>query len=430
MTTMKPTRFWKTTSTAALLAPLALACGCGDDGDDDETAMLKITAEAPPALLAYRNAGETAWTPVEIGGALEWELPVAERYELVSVCERTGPRPRVFVAQRARTVEDGLELTRICQVNEIPFKVSGTVMQPGQMALGNAASGSSQDNWSFSLPARAGVFDLYMFGGDFNVGLERFGARRGVTVTGDLDLGELDLAQEDLVALVPATYQVANALPDEQLSANVSLISGDVRTALMDFTDDLTVNVVPSSALLASEGQFVSVGTLPDFSAEPGSLQLFRSVTVKAATQTLVVLPEQITGLAFQHDGARSLATWSRLPDYDALLLFRDSFPQDKPWVFHRIEMSRAYATATRTSQLELDFSGVPGFLPEWQSAADDLFLNLSVDKGTGLAEGSSAGGSQDLSSAGSALRSRPLDARELRAIASEDPMMPRRYAR
>lgn len=386
---MKTNMTWVGGRRVAAASLLLAALASGGAGCSDDSSSLLVESETTLSLLALRNEGETEWTSVAIDGRKSIELEVADRYELVTVCERAGLRSRVTATHYSRAIDDGDELVGLCRA--APLVVSGTMAQPGEVAIGGAAIASPNAGWSFQLEMKRGTFDLFLFAADDDFELQSFGVRRGVAVNSDLNLGTIDLTQESMQPLVRRTYRVSNALPDESNGAFPWLVSGDVEFPLITAATEWTAALVPATALNADEHQVIQLvaGTL---TFEPGQPTYNRGLMVQPDTTAPIALPARIGLPLFDHQSQerRTTATWSTLPEHDELRFFRDFFPLGQPRLYHEARMTRSYAAATEATQLELDFGAIPGFKPEWQQPANaELTLTLSADTGNSVVEGS-----------------------------------------
>lgn len=380
---MTRAKIFGSASTALLFATLASGAG----GCSDDSSGLRIETESSPLFLSFREAGATEWTSVDVAGKTEFELEVATRYDLVIVCERTGARPAINTTQYSRTRDDADELLGLCP--SFPFTVSGTMVQAGQISLGPSSSSTTRTNWQFALSAKRGTFDLLLLGMTGNFMPTTFGARRDLAVTNDLNLGTIDLDQEDMQPLVQRTYQVTNALAEERARATTWLLHEESAIPFFSILPGATAALAPDTALSASERQLVEVGAAQGISDAP---DVTRGVIVNPETSTPITLPDPLGTPRFEHQGQRSVATWTSLPEYDELRFLRAAAPEGQPRQAYELRMSYAYAEAIAVSQLELDFSTIPGFKPEWNLAANaSVGFNFAAGKGEGVAEGNTS---------------------------------------
>jgi hypothetical protein len=368
------------TLTLAGIAGGAYGCGGGN------SSTLRIETEASPLLLVHRDDGEASWTQVAVAGKTEFELEVDDRHEVVIVCQQTRGLPHVLTTKYARTTEDGDGLTGLC-VNR-PFVVSGTLVQPGQVSFAGAVSATSGMSRTFEFASKRGTFDLLMLGGD-DFTAETFGARRGIMVDGDLNLGTIDLAQENLQPTVSKAFEISNLRAEEDPSMAPRLVNGEIEYLFFGTSGDTMARLPPASALSASERLMVRLSA--SISAPAQDLpSTARSITVSAEQAGAVALPEPLVAPAFEHQAPRSVATWSALPEYDELRFMRSTTAADQIRKAHELRMTHNYAVETDTAQLELDFREIPGFLPEWElvTGARPAFF-LAANKGPQLQEGS-----------------------------------------
>ncbi|HMG54763.1 MAG TPA: hypothetical protein VK601_14800, partial [Kofleriaceae bacterium] len=101
----------------------------------------------------------------------------------------------------------------------------------------------------------------------------------------------------------------------------------------------------------------------------------------------------------FETTEDRLTATWSSLPDYDGLDLWRVSFSSDfSRFVSHAVFLSRSFVEATGATSSMLDFTDVPGFRPEWQhDPALEQVVGLDASRGAGDDGSEASSLSQDI---------------------------------
>lgn len=345
----------------------------GSGGADGGPVLPRITIRTgePPALIAFRDEAATEWkTPAAIGTGM-FEIEVAGPYRVVVVCEGSGRL--TFVAQFLRAPADERVIEHPCgPVRNVPFHVRGQMMQEGEVFLGGFGIGRSPAPWTFDLPAAAGTFDFVEFFGSLTTGFDQIAIRRDMAITGDLDLGTIDVAQEHALALVPTQFTGPDLDPDEMLSSNVFAHLGNTSVSTIAFDQPAVawdVRLLPDAALRPTDTQDVDLAATISTLTEP-MRQRTRSIRrrVRAGGQTSVMLMEPLGSIAFETTADRLVATWASLPSYDELDLSRESFSNDfSRFVVHDLVLSRAFVDTVGATRATLDLTDVPGFRPEWR---------------------------------------------------------------
>ena len=409
-----------------LLASVAAACGDGDgrgtggpDGGTQMVPRVTVVTGVSPALIAYRQEGDSAWKTPASPSTGTFELEVAGPYRVVVVCQASHS---TFVVQYARTLDDERTLEHPCEhTGTFPLHVRGQMLQSGEVFFGGAGRGQSVAPWSFDLPASAGTFDFLAFFGTLGRGFDEIAIRRDVAIAADLDLGTIDVAQEHTQALVPTRYTATNLAADESLSSSVSLQSGNTFV----FTDVFThpepawqVNLVPQAALRATDTQYVQLVASSSSTGDPVQ-QRMRSITRRARDDgsTSVTLMEPVGQTTFVATADRLVATWASLPACDEIDVSRVSFSSDfSQFVSHDLLLSHAFLAGAGTTTT-LDLSDVPGFRPEWRhDPALDQVFGLDAFLGT-FPEDAMAEVRQDLAAPAEAASFAPRRADAQRAM-------------
>jgi hypothetical protein len=366
----------KVVAFAVSFALFGAACSQGspDHGGPDAGAggsRVTIRTGEPPALIAFRDEAATEWkTPAATGTGM-FEIEVAGPYRVVVVCEASSRF--TFVAQYLRTPADERVIEHLCGPEPtFPFHVRGQMLQEGEVFLGSFGVGRSPGPWMFDLRAVAGTFDFVAFFGSLTTGFDQVAIRRDMAVTGDLDLGTIDAAQEHALALVSAQLTAPNLDPDEMLSSHVFAHLGNTSISTMAFDQPATawnVRLLPDAALRPTESQDVDLAATISTLTEPRR-QRIRSIDrrVQAGGQTSFMLMEPLGSIAFETTADRLVATWAALPSYDELDLSRESFSNDfSRFLIHDLVLSRAFVDTVGATRATLDVTDVPGFRPEWR---------------------------------------------------------------
>jgi hypothetical protein len=360
------------------------ALALGAQGCSDDETVVEIATGEPPTLLAFRAQGEAAWRALPVQGQTTFEISVDGPYEVVIVCERTGARALLSAVRYARTPEDDAFIDHGCRNSPRPFTVRGQVVQPGEAAFAESARGTAAANWPFAFGTYPGTFELLLWKGDLNDGLESIAIRRGIAVSGDLDFGTIDLTREAMHPLVPVSFTATNLLPKESKWAYVLLDTGGTSAPpFLPFDAEWNALLAPECALQAADRQVIQLSAI---TGSETSSQYARAVTISARVggATSAVLPEPIGSAAFEKSPGRLAATWATLPAHEELFLHWDSFNDDfdRAWLY-TARISRSYLEATGGTSAALDFRDVPGFALEWQQDPErEQFLTLTAGAG------------------------------------------------
>jgi hypothetical protein len=358
-------------SQAAAVSPALLhllAAGCGAD---PVPATVTIKTGEPPALIAFRDEVSDAWQTLPTDGASTFEVAVAGTYRIVIVCEDVDRNRRTtHVTEYARTPVDAPLITRRC--NSIadppvtaPHVVRGTMAVPGMVVIRGVLKNSIEPSWSFALPASTGSYDLVMLEeiGESQVP-NRIAVRRGLAVEGDLDLGVIDLVQEGVTALIPAPFTATNLRPTESLGSSLSLRIGSTSFGLSPQAWD--AKLVPESLLREGDRQMLSLSAseMPAEGAAQSRDRGLVSRDIRVGDPTSVTLPEPLGSVTMKRTGDRLTASWSAVPAHNRLWLSRFSSESGLA-LSHGVQLSPSFMNAGEQAAT-LDFTGVPGFKPEW----------------------------------------------------------------
>lgn len=319
-----------------------------------------MQTEEPPALLAFREEGSTKWQSVAVAGRSTFTITAAGPYRVVVTCENLGGV--IQVIQYARTLDDEPLIKLVCNTTPGSFTVRGTMMQPGKISLGYDTRSGTDPNWGFELPSSPGSFDLVMLSEDARIAI-----RRDVQITSDQQLGVLDLALEAPQMRVPIAFTATNLLPTESRSSQVILEAGGTLASL-HYGPGWDFDLAPRSVLQPTDHQTVIINASePPSTANPVSRT--RSVVrdFGVGDSTTVTLLEPLDMIAFENSPDRLVATWSALPEYDALILTRSSYASPTRSWSHSITLTRAFVEATGATSATLDLSDIPSFKSQWR---------------------------------------------------------------
>jgi hypothetical protein len=237
------------------------------------------------------------------------------------------------------------------------------MVQPAVVHLGTSSFVTAASNPNFELQAIAGTFDLVMLTSDSKIAI-----RRDLQVSGDLQLGSIDLAQDSPQQRVPTTFTATNLGGADTIYAEASLEAGGT-FARLHFGTGWSLSVVPQSALRPTDRQIISLAASEPVNGA-GTLRRTRFAFLRynLGEPTSITLPEPVGAVAYEATADRLVATWSTLPEYDTLTVQRlSSAPNLSNLRIHALELTRAFVDATDATSAALAVDDLPGFKAEWR---------------------------------------------------------------
>jgi hypothetical protein len=212
-----------------------------------------------------------------------------------------------------------------------------------------------------------------------------------VAITGDTQLGALDMSREIMRPLVTKTFSPRNFEPGEQTYSTTRLYAGNtiavVDASFLEDRPSWEARLAPDGALQAADHQVVSLSARMEVPVGAISQIRYRNVRreVRENVPTQVSLPERVRGASFEVAADRLAATWESLPEHDELVLARDSMSDDGDSVVsHEVAFSASHITAAGATSIALDLTDVPGFRAEWhQPPASRQVLSLIARRGS-----------------------------------------------
>jgi hypothetical protein len=358
----------------SLFGSLLLAC------ESPRGEPITIHTSAPPALVAYREDASNQWRRLDATSATSFALDASGPYHVIIACDdQGGPQRHVNIVELARTPEDG-SFDHPCGGTRT-LAVSVELTQRSTVFLGEAKTTRLSGD-PFQLRAALGTYDLVALQGDFRQGYDQIAIRHAVKVDANLDLGVLD-PTEGAQPTIATEFTAENALPDELLSSNVTLVSGNTVAILP--ARRWTARFAPEALLAPGSHQTVMLSTL---GTQPGGdppHQMRRvSRMWRPGLATAIRLPPLMGPATLMNDGPRLIATWSSLPSYDRLEVEREKIEGDLEagiLVHQALVLSRTFVEQVGITSATLDPSDVPGFLPDWAISAETTvtrFFNVS----------------------------------------------------
>src|SRR5437868_1415869 len=375
----------RSSSVPCLLLLCHALLGCADDAAPDEStvapsvqdaedaidarvkpATIHITSEFPPALVVFREGLRGRWRPARQITATTFEAKVRGPYVVTVVC---AEHP-IFVDfnetltwQVARTLDDSHDLS-FCDVLPTQHAVSGHMVQPGFVHMGDTNDRSTVPDWDFNTPVPTGAFDLIATSAD------AIGVRRGIPVDGDLAVTPaVDLAQEG-TGLVDIAFSAPNATPDETTQVSVGLftqtstfIPARVFLGPLD-----AAKAAPAAALIATDSQSASVR------ATTGTAFRALRQPFHIGDNTAFTLPPPLGPVTWKVVNGEISMHWTTLPPFTAFGEFIGGsalFPLTPP--SYLVDLSPRFLAATRIHDFKID-TDIPGFQSQWLIDFTDFY--------------------------------------------------------
>jgi hypothetical protein len=316
--------------------------------DPRATTTVSLDTVGPPNLVAFR-VGDGAWQTLPPNGNL-YAIEVDEPYVVAVACNDFEDLYDTYLF--ARTPDDDPAVKAPCTGNgpALDAVVQGTLVQRGEVGVGFRSAGVNT----------GGAFDL-----DVSAGAHELVARsatkiliRDIEVTGTTVLpAPIDIDAEG-TELVPG-YTIANAAPDEYQFGAVQLFTEHQTYMILDYGEPEELLLAPDAILGVEDKQRVSMSASRDDFSRSVSIEDTRDAPARALT-----LPEHLSGVTLSELAGTITASWGALPEHDHLSLGIDQ-TKSSQWLYHTLEISRAYAQEMGTS-ITLDLA-IPGFDPAGQ---------------------------------------------------------------
>ncbi len=330
-----------------LTIPLA-AAAC-----DDDPTPITISTVREPMAIAIRDGLDGAWQVPTATATGSYKLDVTGPYMVSVVCS-AGDGFLVRTRQIARTPEDGRELDLECaEIPKITADVKGKVVQPGAITLGGGTAFSDTPDWDLQIGSEAGTFDL------IGVSEDRIMVRRDVAISGTVDLGAIDIDQQGM-ALAPVALTVSNGASGEEIEAQVAISTPTTESALVHLGSPASAKIAPDGILSAEVRQSVTIVGWQ----EDASRMIRRDF--RADNATAFALPEPLAPISFDTAGGKLVATWTRLPEHDKVIVSVAGELADGKAREHELELSQHFIAATGATSATLD-TELPGYLPAWR---------------------------------------------------------------
>jgi hypothetical protein len=354
--------------------------GCIDGGAPDAPAVedavvplarpatIQITAEFPPALVVFREGTRGRWQRARRTSATTFEARVRGPYEVSVVCVDHPvfvDLTETITTQVGRTLEDAHELSFCAGLGPSEHTVTGHMVQPGFVQIGDNNARSRVADWDFTIGVPDGSFDLIASSAD------AIGFRRGLTIAGDLAVTPpVDLAQEG-TPLVDVAFSAPNATPDETTQVSVGLLNPTIPfiPARVFLGPLATAKAAPDAALLATDIQSVSVRA---FTAAGGFRALRRPFRVGG--DAVYTLPPALAGVQWTIARGQITLHWAQLPAFTLFSGFVGGNAAGGALpVNYEVDLSPRFLAATRIHDFTLA-ADLPGFQPAWTISFDQSY--------------------------------------------------------
>lgn len=310
------------------------------------TAVISIHADAPPELVAVRE-GTGAWRRATQVRPTEYTATVRGPYSVLGACAGS-------IQVSSRTLSDTPTVNLYCQTPApADITVSGTMAQPGTVALGLYGRSSTTPNWSYSLNVPAGEYDQVATSSD------RLLLRKNLSLRANTTLPPLDLAAATPFSTV--TFTPTNSFAGETQSVSTFLVGPRIDPQARIYRGALSgAKVAPSSLLSAEVRQEVSLRS----ESTVGSRYVMRSTRYpfQVGGTTSFTYWNPMAGIAFGLSNGVPMVSWTSRADMDALFYSVYGVSGSS----YSMEVSRSYLSTSRTKRLVFDVASAPGFRPEW----------------------------------------------------------------
>jgi hypothetical protein len=296
-------------------------------------------------VAVYRE-GSGAWKPVPAPNSKGRSvLPVSDDYEIATV--DMYPGGSVFTTITASTVAETKPIDACPEMQQTTVDVTAQLNGSGMAWL---------DGFGFT-PDSTGKLDMMVNPGTHDLvatsaypspdGSGRFVIQRGMTITGAMDVGTIDLTNGVPFTPVPLTVTGGSGTPtlDVSLETDINDYAYVSSTSAMS-----SALVVPQSQLKSTDKQWIYV-----WSGDSSAQAKF------TGNQTTFALPPALTGITFSPSGTS--ASWTTLPsDYSGAYMF--AFDTTVATAFE-IDATKGWLDAHPTTSFAAP-TDIPGFQAGW----------------------------------------------------------------
>lgn len=321
--------------------------------DDQALIGVPVTIEANTALqlVLTREGRQGAWRQVQSLGQNRYQARVRGPYTVLTVC-MWGGSPVTFLTSRSLSDPRTVEIH--CAFPDTPLTVSGSMVQPGRVTVGESFWPSTTSNWTFDIAAAAGTYDIIAAGAD------RVVARRAVEVSGSRTIAPFNMLEEGTL-LAGSNFSVTNPIAGDFVDAVSWMVTPRQRQAQL-YRGPLTpVRVAPTSFLAAGEHQEVSVRSSSN--TEAGFLLHSVRRPFRLGDPTAVTLWKPFTAFGTAIDASGDvIGTWSGNEPVDLVTVHA----ADEAGRYIDHEASARYLRETGSKSLTLE-TDAPGYQDAWR---------------------------------------------------------------
>ena len=341
-------------------------------------ATIHLTSGVAPLLVMFRDGLSAPWQSATIRTATRFEAVVHGPYVITTVCSLPLPEAGfddLSITQIAGTPADPHDLT-VCDVQTSSHQVTGSMVQPGSVQLGDEFARSIVPNWSFQLTEPSGIFDLVATTAD------AIATRRTQVINSDVPLQPaVDMTTEG-TALGAISFSTPNADPAETTQVSVGLLTvHNPNIPARIFLGALSpAKAAPDAALIASDVQSASVRGI-----NGGALRALRR-PIRIGGNTSYTLPPPLGGVQYSVSGGQISVSWTSLPDLDFLQVFiGGNAAGGLTPVDYALDMTANFVAALGGRRMTID-TAIEGFRPDWiVDFTQPYTRDLTAQKGTEL---------------------------------------------
>lgn len=339
---------------------------------------IHLTSGVAPLLVVFRDGLTAPWQPATIRTATRFDAVVHGPYIITVVCSLPffdAGFDDLSTTQLAGTPSDPHDLSA-CEVPTSAHQVTGTMLQPGFVQLGDAGARSTAPNWSFQLTEPSGIFDLVATTTD------AIATRRTQVINADVAIQPaIDMTVEGK-PLGAISFTAPNADPAETTQVSVGLLTAhNPNIPARIFLGALSpAKAAPDTALIATDVQSASVRGIDG----PALRALRRPIRIGG--NTAYTLPPPLGGVQYTVVNGQISVSWTSLPDLDFLQLFiGGNAAGGLTPVDYGLDMSASFVAALGTRHIAID-TAIEGFRPDWTvDFTQPYSRDLTAQKGTEL---------------------------------------------
>jgi hypothetical protein len=356
------------TKWCALFSVSLLACGKSHsarpdasqipgDGTNDGTtqASVEIDIDHSPVLVAFRDGLDQPWQAATMMSPTRYTIDVHGPYVVAVVTDdSTDPTSHYYSTRwTAQTPGDDHTINILTGAASSGSHVTGQMVQPGRVFLGQDYDYSSDPNWAITLTGAPGPHDFFAFSADHAL------VRRAIDTTHDLDLGMLDVNASGSL-LEQLAFTATNATANETLTARSAITTATTPFAsITSFGPANTVAVMPYSALASGDVQTVSVGA-----TKADGYGRYLRKSYHTGGDTAYTLPTNFLSGATWTAAADMTFGWTAVAS--TFTTFQASVNAAQSPNYYEISVSPRFVSATGVDHVLYD-TQLPGYQSAWK---------------------------------------------------------------